>query len=71
MANAKKRNAVADLLAPDEPEEAYVQLATRIPKALHKRLKLFCVQKGVSVMSVVQTSIDDVLSRATSTAKRA
>lgn len=34
----------------NEQSDVWVQLATRIPKDLHRSLKLFCVQTDVSVM---------------------
>ena len=34
-------------------DEVWVQLATRIPKALHRELKLRCVQTDTSVMEFV------------------
>ena len=33
--------------------EVWVQLATRIPKQLHRELKLYCVKSDVSVMDFV------------------
>ena len=33
----------------NEQSDVWVQLATRIPKELHRSLKLFCVQTDVSV----------------------
>lgn len=34
-------------------DDVWVQLATRIPKALHQRAKLHCVRTGQSVMDFV------------------
>jgi predicted HicB family RNase H-like nuclease len=43
--------------------EVWVQLATRIPKQLHRELKLYCVKSDVSVMDFVVTALQDKLSR--------
>ena len=44
-------------------EEAWVQLATRIPKGLHRELKLHCVKAEVSVMDFVVNALRDALAR--------
>ena len=44
-----------------ETTEAVVQLATRIPKELHRRLKLHCVTHEVSVMDFVVRAIEEKL----------
>jgi len=46
-------------------DEAWVQLATRIPKALHRDLKLHCVVADVSVMDFVVSAIRERLGNAT------
>ena len=38
------------------------QLATRIPKELHHRLKLYCVESDVSVMDFVTAAVREKLS---------
>ncbi|HZP41040.1 MAG TPA: hypothetical protein VFD84_05975 [Candidatus Binatia bacterium] len=43
--------------------EVWVQLATRIPKQLHRELKLFCVKSDVSVMDFVVSALEDKLQR--------
>ena len=43
--------------------EVWVQLATRIPKQLHRELKLHCVKSDVSVMDFVVNALQDKLSR--------
>ena len=43
--------------------EVWVQLATRIPKQLHRELKLYCVKSDVSVMDFVVNALQDKLSR--------
>jgi len=48
-----------------ESEEVWVQLATRIPKSLHRELKLHCVVSEVSVMEFTVRAIEEKLSRET------
>ncbi len=43
--------------------EVWVQLATRIPKLLHRELKLYCVKSDVSVMDFVVSALQDKLAR--------
>ena len=43
--------------------EAWTQLATRIPKELHRRLKLHCVTNDTSVMEFVVEAIEEKLGR--------
>ena len=43
--------------------EAWTQLATRIPKELHRRLKLHCVTHDTSVMEFVTKAIEEKLGR--------
>jgi predicted HicB family RNase H-like nuclease len=43
--------------------EIWVQLATRIPKQLHRELKLHCVKSDVSVMDFVVSALEDKLYR--------
>ncbi|MFN8545769.1 MAG: hypothetical protein U0807_16425 [Candidatus Binatia bacterium] len=40
-----------------------MQLATRIPKSLHRELKLHCVKSDVSVMEFVVKALEEKLSR--------
>jgi hypothetical protein len=42
-------------------DEAWVQLATRIPKPLHRQLKLHCVESDTSVMDFVVASLEEKL----------
>ena len=44
-----------------KPPEPWVQLATRIPKDLHLRLKVHCVQKDLTVMHFVTGAIAEKL----------
>lgn len=48
----------------ERDEEAWVQLATRIPKALHRELKLHCVHTDKSVMEFVVTALEEKLAKA-------
>jgi len=43
--------------------EIWVQLATRIPKHLHRELKLYCVKSDVSVMDFVVNALEEKLQR--------
>jgi len=45
-------------------DEVWVQLATRIPKELHRRLKLHCVETDTSVMEFVVSSLEEKLAKA-------
>ena len=44
-------------------EEAWTQLATRIPKELHRRLKLHCVTHDILLMHFVVDAIEEKLGR--------
>ncbi len=44
-------------------EEAWTQLATRIPKEVHRRLKLHCVTNDKSVMDFVVEALKEKLGR--------
>ena len=46
-----------------KPEEAWTQLATRIPKDLHRRLKLHCVTNDIALMHFVTEAIGEKLGR--------
>jgi len=46
-----------------EMTEPWVQLATRIPKPLHRELKLHCVQAETSVMDFVVAAVKEKLAR--------
>jgi predicted HicB family RNase H-like nuclease len=47
-----------------EEDEPQVQLATRIPKSLHRELKLHCVNADVSVMEFVVGALKEKLAKA-------
>jgi predicted HicB family RNase H-like nuclease len=42
-------------------EVVWVQLATRIPKTLHREIKVHCVDTGRSVMDFVTQAIEEKL----------
>ena len=42
-------------------EEPWTQLATRIPKELHRRLKLHCVTHEIAVQDFVVEAIEEKL----------
>lgn len=44
-------------------EGPWVQLATRIPKDLHRQLKLHCVQREESIMDFMVEAIRDRLAK--------
>ena len=44
-------------------EQPLTQLATRIPKELHRRLKLHCVTNDTSVMEFVVEALKEKLGR--------
>lgn len=50
-------------MARETIDEAWVQLATRIPKSLHRELKLHCVHADTSVMGFVVAAIKEKLAR--------
>lgn len=56
MAKHGKRSGVVE--QQDANGEVVVQLATRIPKALQKRLKLHSVETGVSISDFVAGAIE-------------
>jgi hypothetical protein len=50
--------------------EAWVQLATRIPKSLHRRLKLHVVTAETTVMNFTVEAIEEKLAREQGRTKR-
>ncbi len=44
-------------------DEPLTQLATRIPKELHRRLKLHCVTNDIMVQDFVTQAIEEKLGR--------
>ena len=51
-------------------EEAWTQLATRIPKDLHRRLKLHCVTNDIALMHFVVEAIEEKLGRKSASKKK-
>jgi predicted HicB family RNase H-like nuclease len=52
-------------------DEVWVQLATRIPKGLHRDLKLHCVEAETSVMDFVTKAIEEKLRQLSSGSRAA
>ena len=52
-------------------DELWTQLATRIPKDLHHRLKLHCVTREIAVQDFVVQAIEQKLGRKARPKKRA
>ena len=50
-------------------DEPVTQLATRIPKELHRRLKLYCVTHEIDVQDFVTEAIEEKLGRKTRSKK--
>ena len=46
-------------------DDVLIQLATRIPKGLHREIKLFCVQSSISVMEFVAAALEEKLRKST------
>ncbi len=44
-------------------KEVWVQLATRVPKVLHRELKLYCVRSDMSLMNFVVGALQEKLGR--------
>jgi len=44
-------------------DDILTQLATRIPKGLHREIKLHCVESGMSVMAFVAAALEEKLRR--------
>lgn len=46
---------------PSRDDDVLIQLATRIPKTLHREIKLHCVASSISVMDFVAAALEDKL----------
>ena len=44
-------------------QDTSVQLATRVPKNLHRALRLYCVRAGVSLMEFAAQALEEKLAR--------
>jgi hypothetical protein len=51
-------------------EEPWTQLATRIPKELHRRLRLYCVTHDIVLMPFVAAAIEEKLGRTRGSKKK-
>ena len=51
-------------------DDVLIQLATRIPKGLHREIKLYCVQNSISVMEFVATALEEKLRKSGAKAGR-
>jgi CheY-like chemotaxis protein len=51
-------------------DDVLIQLATRIPKGLHREIKLYCVHSGISVMEFVAAALEEKLRKAGKPARR-
>jgi hypothetical protein len=56
---------------PSSHDEQLVQLATRIPRRVARRLKEFCVRHDIRMQSFVQTALTEKLVRARGSSRRA
>jgi hypothetical protein len=54
---------LGDVSVMAEHDEPLAQLATRIPKDLHRRLKLHCVTHDIAVQDFVTQAIQEKLGR--------
>jgi predicted HicB family RNase H-like nuclease len=50
--------------------DVLIQLATRIPRSLHREIKLHCVANGISVMEFVAAALENRLRQARPEKKR-
>lgn len=51
-------------------DDVLIQLATRIPRSLHRNIKLHCVANGISVMDFVAAALESKLRRTGKPARR-
>jgi predicted HicB family RNase H-like nuclease len=51
-------------------EEPWTQLSVRIPKELHRRLRLYCVTHDIVLMHFVAAAIEEKLGRKRGSTKR-
>ena len=49
---------------PQPADEVVVQIATRVPESLLQRVKVWCIQHDVTVMSFVAGALEEKLKRA-------
>ena len=53
-----------------QAEKPWTQLATRVPKELHRRLRLYCVTHDIVLMQFVAAAIEEKLGRTRGSKKR-
>ena len=51
-------------------DELRVQFSTRVPKTLHRELRLHCIQTEISLMDFVVQALNEKLKRAASRRQR-
>lgn len=61
MANKANKAKATKATKATESNEIFVQLATRIPKSLHRALKMHCVTSDVSLMQYVINALGNAL----------
>src|SRR5262249_52312747 len=61
--NAAQANSTSGAAQMAKAIERWTQLATRIPKNLHQRLKVYCVTHDVILMNFVTEAIEEKLGR--------
>jgi predicted HicB family RNase H-like nuclease len=52
------------------PKKPWTQLSTRIPKELHRRLRLYCVKHDIVLMRFVAAAIEEKLGRTRGSKKK-
>ncbi len=48
----------------------WVQLATRIPKSLHRQVKLHCIQSDVSLTEFIVQALEEKMARESGSTRR-
>ena len=48
----------------ESTEIVYAQLATRVPRALHRRMRVHCVVSGATIQSFVESALEHKLEKA-------
>ena len=51
-------------------DDVLIQLATRIPRSLHRDIKLHCVANSISVMEFVAAALETKLRRSSKSTRR-
>ena len=58
-----RRRQVEGVGVTEPPSEARVMLATRVPRVLRKRVRLFCVEHGCDMLDFIAEAIRERLRR--------